>query len=151
MITVIQRVTHAEVTVEGQSIGQIGAGLLALVAIEKGDSENEADRLADRMLGYRVFSDQEGKMNLNVGDIAGGILLVSQFTLAADTRKGLRPSFTPAADPETGRRLFDYLVDRVRGRHPVVATGQFGADMQVSLINDGPVTFTLRVESGLDA
>jgi D-tyrosyl-tRNA(Tyr) deacylase len=151
MITVIQRVTRAEVTVEGQSVGRISAGLLALVAIEKGDSESEADRLAERMLGYRVFSDDAGKMNLSVGDIGGGILLVSQFTLAADTRKGLRPSFTPAADPETGRRLFDYFVQQVRERHTVVATGQFGADMQVSLINDGPVTFTLRVRSGSGA
>ena len=151
MIAVIQRVTGAEVTVEGQSVGRIGAGLLALVAIEKGDSESEADRLAERMLGYRVFSDDAGKMNLSVGDIGGGVLLVSQFTLAADTRKGLRPSFTPAADPETGRRLFDYFVEQVRERHPVVATGQFGADMQVSLINDGPVTFTLRVGSGSGA
>ena len=151
MITVIQRVTRAEVTVEGQSVGRISAGLLALVAIEKGDSESEADRLAERMLGYRVFSDDAGKMNLSVSDIGGGVLLVSQFTLAADTRKGLRPSFTPAADPETGRRLFDYFVEQVRERHPVVATGQFGADMQVSLINDGPVTFTLRVGSGSGA
>jgi len=118
------------------------------VAIEKGDSESEADRLAERMLGYRVFSDDAGKMNLSVSDIGGGVLLVSQFTLAADTRKGLRPSFTPAADPATGRRLFDYFVQQVRERHPVVATGQFGADMQVALVNDGPVTFTIRVGSG---
>jgi D-tyrosyl-tRNA(Tyr) deacylase len=151
MIAVIQRVTRAEVTVEGQSVGRISDGLLALVAIEKGDSESEADRLAERMLGYRIFGDAEGKMNLSVSDIGGGVLLVSQFTLAADTRKGLRPSFTPAADPETGRRLFDYFVEQVRERHPVVATGQFGADMQVSLINDGPVTFTLRAGSGSGA
>lgn len=145
MITVIQRVSHAEVRVEGQVVGQIDRGLLALVAIEKGDTDNEAQRLADRLLGYRLFSDAEGKMNLSVQDIQGGVLLVSQFTLAADTRKGMRPSFTPAADPATGRQLFDRLVEYVRERHGTVATGQFGADMQVALINDGPVTFTLRI------
>ena len=144
MITVIQRVTRAEVTVGERLVGRIGAGLLALVAVERGDTETEATRLAERILGYRIFGDAVGKMNLNVGDIGGGVLLVSQFTLAADTRKGLRPSFTPAADPATGRRLFDYFVEQVSQRHPTVATGEFGADMQVSLVNDGPVTFTLR-------
>jgi D-tyrosyl-tRNA(Tyr) deacylase len=144
MITVIQRVTRAEVTVGELLVGRIGTGLLALVAVERGDTETEATRLAERMLGYRVFGDAEGKMNLNVGEIGGGVLLVSQFTLAADTRKGLRPSFTPAADPATGRRLFDYFVEQVSQRHPTVATGEFGADMQVSLVNDGPVTFMLR-------
>jgi D-tyrosyl-tRNA(Tyr) deacylase len=145
MITVIQRVSRAEVTVEGESVGKIGRGILALVAVEKGDTEAQADRLAERMLGYRIFGDAEDKMNLNVRDIAGGLLLVSQFTLAADTRKGMRPSFTPAADPETGRRLFDYFVERVRARHSPVQTGRFGANMQVALVNDGPVTFSLRV------
>jgi D-tyrosyl-tRNA(Tyr) deacylase len=145
MISVIQRVAHAEVTVEGESVGKIGRGILALVAVEKGDTEAQADRLAERMLGYRIFGDAEDKMNLNVRDIAGGLLLVSQFTLAADTRKGMRPSFTPAADPETGRRLFDYFVERVRARHSPVQTGRFGANMQVALVNDGPVTFSLRV------
>jgi D-tyrosyl-tRNA(Tyr) deacylase len=145
MITVIQRVSRAEVTVEGESVGKIGRGILALVAVEKGDTEAQADRLAERILGYRIFGDAEDKMNLNVRDIAGGLLLVSQFTLAADTRKGMRPSFTPAADPETGRRLFDYFVERVRARHSPVQTGRFGANMQVALVNDGPVTFSLRV------
>jgi D-tyrosyl-tRNA(Tyr) deacylase len=146
MITVIQRVTQAEVTVAGKSIGRIGAGLLALVAIEKGDTAREAHRLAERLLAYRLFGDAEGRMNLSVRDIDGGVLLVSQFTLAADTRKGLRPSFTPAADPEAGRRLFGTLVEQVRKLHATVATGEFGADMRISLVNDGPVTFILRIE-----
>jgi D-tyrosyl-tRNA(Tyr) deacylase len=144
MIAVIQRVSRAEVTVEGESVGKIGRGILALVAVEKGDTESQAERLAERILGYRIFGDAEDKMNLNVQDIGGGLLLVSQFTLAADTKKGMRPSFTPAADPETGRRLFDVFVERVRARHSPVATGRFGANMQVELVNDGPVTFTLR-------
>jgi D-tyrosyl-tRNA(Tyr) deacylase len=144
MIAVIQRVSRAEVTVQGESVGKIGRGILALVALEKGDTEAQAERLAERILGYRIFGDAEGKMNLSVQDIAGGLLLVSQFTLAADTKKGLRPSFTPAADPETGRRLFNYFVERFRACHASVATGRFGADMQVELVNDGPVTFTLR-------
>lgn len=145
MITVIQRVTQAEVAVDHQIVGRIGAGLLALVAIEKGDTEAEASRLAERMIGYRIFSDEQGKMNLNVRDIDGEVLLVSQFTLAADTRKGMRPSFTPAADPATGLHLFEVFVEQVRQGHPRLATGRFGADMQVTLTNDGPVTFTLRI------
>ena len=145
MISLIQRVTRAEVHVAGHLVGRIGPGLLALVAVEKGDSEPEAARLAERLLNYRVFADAAGKPNLNLKETGGAILLVSQFTLAADTRKGLRPSFSPAADPIKGRYLFDYLVDRVRQRHPRTATGEYGADMQVSLVNDGPVTFLLRV------
>lgn len=144
MITVIQRVTQAEVTVESQSVGKIGRGILALVAVEKGDGEAQAERLAERILSYRIFPDPEDRMNLSVVDIAGELLLVSQFTLAADTRKGARPSFTPAAAPEEGRRLFDHFVEKVREKHSLVATGQFGANMRVSLVNDGPVTFTLR-------
>jgi D-tyrosyl-tRNA(Tyr) deacylase len=144
VLAVIQRVTRAEVTVAGESAGKIGPGLLALVAVEKGDGEAQADRLAERILGYRIFGDAGDRMNLNVADAGGGVLLVSQFTLAADTGKGLRPSFTPAADPETGRRLFDYFVDWVKAKHSPVATGRFGANMQVELVNDGPVTFILR-------
>ena len=145
MISVVQRVSEASVHVEGILVGAIKHGLLALVAIEKGDTESTALKLAEKLLAYRMFSDSEGKMNLDVGAVGGGILLVSQFTLAADTGKGLRPSFTPAADPETGRRLFDVLVKRVRSDHPKVAIGQFGADMKVALINDGTVTFTFRI------
>jgi D-tyrosyl-tRNA(Tyr) deacylase len=144
MISVIQRVTRAEVTVGDESIGKIGRGLLALVAVERGDTERQAERLAERILAYRIFPDAENRMNLSVMDIRGELLLISQFTLAADTQKGSRPSFTPAAAQEEGHRLFDYFVAKVRERHPLVATGQFGANMQVSLVNDGPVTFTLR-------
>lgn len=145
MIGVIQRVTRAEVRVSGAIVGHIGPGLLALVAVERGDTESEAVRLAEKLLNYRIFGDAEQRMNLSVRESGGGVLLVSQFTLAADTRKGLRPSFTPAAEPKTGQRLFDRLVNEVRQRHPNVATGLFGADMQVSLVNDGPVTFILQV------
>jgi D-aminoacyl-tRNA deacylase len=152
MIALIQRVTRAEVHVDERLTGAIGAGLLALVCAERGDTEAAADRLLTKLLGYRVFSDAAGKMNLPVQNIdgagrAGGLLLVSQFTLAADTSSGLRPSFTPAAPPDEGRRLFDYFVAQARASHPIVETGEFGADMQVSLINDGPVTFWLQVHS----
>ena len=145
MIALIQRVSEASVRVDQNIIGSIDAGILALVAIEKGDSEQDAEKLADRLLNYRIFSDESGRMNLSLRETAGGLLLVSQFTLAADTRKGLRPSFTPAADPSEGQRLFRYLTDHVRSIHDKVATGQFGADMKVALINDGPVTFNIRI------
>jgi D-aminoacyl-tRNA deacylase len=150
MIALIQRVRRADVRVGERVTGAIEAGLLALVCAERGDNEAAADKLLAKMLAYRVFSDAAGKMNLSVSNMdgagsAGGVLLVSQFTLAADTSSGLRPSFTPAAPPEEGRRLFDYFVAEARARHPVVATGEFGADMQVSLVNDGPVTFWLQV------
>lgn len=148
MISVIQRVAQAEVTVDGIGVGRIGRGILALVAVERGDSEAQSQRLAERILSYRIFPDAEGRMNLSVADIGGEILLISQFTLAADTRKGSRPSFTPAAAPEEGRRLFEHFIDRVRERHPKVSTGQFGANMRVALVNDGPVTFTLRAPPG---
>ncbi len=148
MIGLLQRVTEAEVSVEGRRVGAIGSGLLVLVGVEKGDTEVQADRLLDRLLGYRVFPDAEGRMNRSLADVGGGLLLVSQFTLAADTHKGARPSFSSAAPPEEGRRLFDYLTERARQRHPEVATGEYGAHMQVALVNDGPVTFWLQVRNG---
>lgn len=146
MIGLLQRVTTAQVVVDGAVVGAIDGGLMVLVCAERGDSEREADALLTKLLSYRVFSDAAGKMNRSVTDVAGGLLLVPQFTLAADTKSGTRPSFTPAAPPDEGKRLFDYFVAQARSRHPVVATGQFGADMQVSLTNNGPVTFWLQVE-----
>jgi D-tyrosyl-tRNA(Tyr) deacylase len=145
MIALIQRVRDARVDVEQTTVGAIGPGLLALVAIERGDGQPQLDRLLDKLLRYRVFDDGAGRMNRSLTDTGGGLLLVSQFTLAADTNSGLRPSFTPAAAPEDGRRWFDRLVEAARARHPIVETGRFGAHMQVSLTNDGPVTFHLRV------
>lgn len=147
MIGLLQRVTSSEIRVRGEPVGRIDAGLMVLVGIERGDGEPQADRLLERLRTYRVFPDAAGRMNLNLADIGGGLLLVPQFTLAADTCKGTRPSFSPAADPETGERLFNYLVARARMVHPVVQTGVFGANMQVALVNDGPVTFWLRVEA----
>lgn len=145
MLALIQRVTSASVTVEGAVVGAIGPGLLALVAVEPGDEPPHARRLAQRLLGYRVFADAAGKMNRSLTDIGGGLLLVSQFTLAADTRSGMRPSFTSAAPPAEAERLFDRLVAICRELHPPgVETGRFGAHMVVSLVNDGPVTFLLR-------
>jgi len=146
MIALLQRVSRASVDVDGKAIGAIDAGLMVLVCAERGDSEKESDDLLEKMLAYRVFSDDAGKMNRSVRDVSGGLLLVPQFTLAADTRSGTRPSFTPAAAPEEGRKLFDYFVSQARARHPIVETGRFGADMQVSLTNDGPVTFWLQVK-----
>jgi D-tyrosyl-tRNA(Tyr) deacylase len=146
MIALLQRVRHASVTVDHVIIGAIDAGLLVFLCAEKGDTEREGDALLAKLLGYRVFSDDAGKMNRSVVDVAGGLLLVPQFTLAADTRSGTRPSFTPAAAPADARRLFDHVVAQARQRHPDVATGQFGADMQVALTNDGPVTFWLRID-----
>jgi D-tyrosyl-tRNA(Tyr) deacylase len=145
MIGLLQRVSQASVVVDGQTVGAINAGLMVLVCAEKGDTEKEADALLAKLLGYRVFGDAAGKMNLSVTDVAGGLLLVPQFTLAADTNSGTRPSFTPAAAPADGRRLFDHFVGQARARHAQVETGQFGADMKVSLTNDGPVTFWLQV------
>ena len=148
MIGLIQRVTEASVRVDGQLIGAIGRGVLALVGVRKGDDEASADRLLERLLGYRVFPDEQGRMNLSVRDIAGGLLLVPQFTLAADTRKGTRAGFSTAAPPEQAQRLFAYLVDSARTGHACVAAGVFGADMQISLVNDGPVTFWLESTVG---
>ncbi len=141
MIALLQRVSRADVVVSGETVGEIERGILVLVGVERGDDEARADRLLERLLGYRVFSDSEGKMNLSVRNVSAGLLLVPQFTLAADTRKGTRASFTPAADPDTGKRLFEYLVAAARRAHLIVATGVFGADMRVTLTNDGPVTF----------
>lgn len=146
MIALLQRVSEARVAVDGEAVGAIGSGLMVLLCAERHDGEEEADALLTKLLGYRVFADEAGKMNRSVSDVAGGLLLVPQFTLAADTRSGTRPSFTPAAAPEDGRRLFDYFVGCARERHPDVETGQFGANMQVSLVNDGPVTFWLQVK-----
>lgn len=145
MISVIQRVREARVDVEGQTVGAIGHGLLVLVCAERGDTEAEADRLLAKLLKLRIFGDEAGKMNRSLQDVAGGLLLVSQFTLAADTTGGNRPSFTQAAAPDDGRRLFDYVVEQARALHPVVATGRFATEMQVHLVNDGPITIPLRI------
>ena len=145
MISVIQRVSEARVVVDGRTVGEIGAGLLVLLCAERGDAEGQADRLLAKLLKLRIFSDEAGKMNRSVQDTGGGLLLVSQFTLAADTSGGNRPSFTNAAGAEEGRRLYDYFVARARAAHPVVQTGEFAADMQVHLVNDGPVTIPLTV------
>lgn len=145
MIGLLQRITDARVDVSGETIGAVGRGLLVLVGIQRGDDETSADRLLERLLGYRVFPDADGKMNLNLCDIDGGLLLVPQFTLAADTRKGTRPSFSNAADPDQSRKLFTYLVQQAKAQHSPVGSGKFGADMAVTLTNDGPVTFWLEV------
>lgn len=145
MIGLLQRVSAASVKVDGRTVGEIGTGLLVLVGVEQGDTEAQAERLLERLLGYRVFPDEAGRMNRSLADTGGGLLLVSQFTLVADTNKGTRPSFSSAAPPDEGRRLFDWLVARARARHAPVATGEYGAHMAVALVNDGPVTFQLRV------
>lgn len=144
MKALIQRVTRASVEVEGRTVGQIDQGLLVLVGVEKDDDNARADSLLHKLLNYRVFSDAQGKMNLNIQQAEGALLLVSQFTLAASTRKGLRPSFSSAAPPTEGERLFNYLVAQAQSGDVPVDTGEFGADMQVALVNDGPVTFMLE-------
>ncbi|MBN9694280.1 MAG: D-tyrosyl-tRNA(Tyr) deacylase [Zoogloea sp.] len=143
MIALIQRVLEARVTVADRTVGEIGPGLLALVAVERNDGPANAARMVERLLGYRVFADQDGRMNRSLADTGGGLLLVSQFTLAADTAKGTRPSFTPAAAPDVAERLFNEFVALARRQHGQVATGEFGAEMTVSLVNHGPVTFRL--------
>jgi D-tyrosyl-tRNA(Tyr) deacylase len=146
MIGLLQRVSRARVTVSGDVCGQIGAGLMVLICAERNDTPAQADALLERLLNYRVFADERGRMNRSLVQVAGGLLLVPQFTLAADTRSGLRPSFTPAAAPDVARDLFGGLLAKARARHPLVEAGVFGADMQVELVNDGPVTFWLRVD-----
>ncbi len=145
MLAVVQRVREAKVVVEGRAIGEIGPGLLVLLCAERGDGEAQADRLLAKLLKLRIFGDEAGKMNRSVQDVGGGLLVVSQFTLAADTSGGNRPSFTNAAAPEEGRKLYEYFVTQARAAHPVVQTGEFAADMQVHLVNDGPVTIPLTV------
>ena len=147
MISVLQRVRQARVEVSGEIVGQIEQGLLVLLCAEQGDTEKEADKLLAKMLKLRIFSDDAGKMNLSVQDVGGGLLVVSQFTLAADTKGGNRPSFTGAAAPDEGRRLYDYFVAQAKTAHPVVQTGQFAADMQVHLVNDGPVTIPMTMRA----
>ncbi len=144
MIGLIQRVSQARVVVNHQTIASIDQGICALIGIEKQDTPAKADRLLERLLGYRIFADADGKMNLALTDIQGGLLLVPQFTLPADTTKGMRPGFSAAAPPAMGRQLFDYLLEQARLKYGKVSTGQFGADMQVHLVNDGPVTFWLQ-------
>ncbi|HDN2510391.1 MULTISPECIES: D-aminoacyl-tRNA deacylase [Providencia] len=145
MIALIQRVTHASVVVDEQTVGQINSGLLVLLGVEKDDDEQKAKRLCEKVLGYRIFSDEQGKMNLNVQQAGGSLLVVSQFTLAADTKKGMRPSFSGGAEPEKADKLYQYFVEQSRQHGVTTETGQFAADMQVSLTNDGPVTFWLQV------
>ncbi len=144
MIGLLQRVSEARVTVDGNEIAAIDRGLLVLVGVQRDDGEAQAERLLERLLGYRVFPDEAGRMNRSLADIGGGLLLVPQFTLAADTRKGTRPGFSRAAEPEQGRRLFDHLCRLAEARHRPFGQGEFGADMQVALVNDGPVTFWLE-------
>lgn len=146
MIALLQRVAEARVVVAGRVVGEIGTGALALVCAERGDDESSARRLVERILSFRMFGDAAGRMNLSVRDLGGGLLVVPQFTLAADTRSGNRPSFTPAAEPERGRALYELAIAHARALHPQVATGEFGAHMQVALVNDGSVTFWLRVD-----
>ena len=151
MIALIQRVTQARVVVDGETLGEIGAGILALVGVQRGDGEAQAARLAERVLGYRIFADGAGKMNLSLMDVNGGLLAVPQFTLVADTNSGTRPSFSSGAAPDPGKKLFSSFVEEAKKRHANVHAGRFGADMKVSLVNDGPVTFWLEVSPSAPA
>lgn len=148
MLALLQRVTFAEVKIAGQSVARIGPGTLALIGLEKDDTRAQADRMLERILAYRMFSDNDGKMNLSLNDTGGGLLLVSQFTLAASTDKGLRPGFSTAMPPDQAEPLYDYLVAQASARHGETGSGRFGADMQVALENDGPVTFLLKTSTG---
>ncbi len=145
MKALLQRVARASVLVEERCVGEIGPGLLVFLGLDRGDGREQGARLLDRLLAYRMFADDQGRMNSSVADVGGGVLLVSQFTLSADTRKGLRPSFSSAMPPTDAEPLYDWMLAALRERHPRVAAGEFGADMQVSLVNDGPVTFLLEV------
>ena len=147
MKAVLQRVTEACVTVNGELIGRVGRGLLVLLCAERGDTEIQADKMLAKILKLRIFNDDDGKMNRSLQDVAGGLLVVSQFTLVADTSSGNRPGFSSAAPPADGQRLYDYFVAQARAAHAVVQTGRFGADMQLALINDGPVTIPLRIDA----
>jgi D-aminoacyl-tRNA deacylase len=144
LLALIQRVTHAKVVVDHHTIGEIQLGILALIGIEKTDTDKQADRLLEKILSYRIFSDELGKMNLNLQDIHGGLLLVSQFTLVADTKKGTRPGFSTAMPPGESEKIFDYMIEKSKDLHNPVATGKFGAHMKIDLCNDGPVTFLLQ-------
>lgn len=147
MLALLQRVKHADVTVQNKKIAAIKTGILVFLAVEKKDTKAQANRMLERILGYRIFSDDAGRMNLSVQDIAGELLLVPQFTLAADTTKGMRPSFSIAAEPEFATEMFDYMVTKAKEKYDHIATGKFGANMQVSLCNDGPVTFLLQIRA----
>ncbi|WIO73884.1 D-aminoacyl-tRNA deacylase [Porticoccaceae bacterium LTM1] len=144
MLGLIQRVSHASVVVNGNTVGEIDRGILLLLGVQKGDDRHKADKLVQKILNYRIFPDADDKMNLSVQDVAGGVLVVSQFTLAADTQKGLRPSFSSAAPPAEAELLYNYVVEQFQARYSTVACGEFGGDMKVSLCNDGPVTFMLE-------
>ena len=145
MIALLQRVSHAYVEINNRNVGEIDVGLLVFLAIQKQDEQSTADQMLLRILAYRIFADDEGKMNKNVSEVNGGILLVPQFTLAADTKKGLRPNFSSAAGPDHGKALFDYFLDKLKAEYARVSSGRFGAEMQVHLVNDGPVTFWLEL------